>query len=660
MVESNSNFYKFKTEGEHKVRINIDLKNSSSLEKFFSNITELISVSFTNDFNTSNIENLDEMFASCSNLNYINSKYFNIENVTTMKNMFNSCTKLSSIKNAYTLMNTKVESISGMFSGCSRLQTINLENILLENTIDISSMFSECKSITNIRLGESNTKNVLNMSSLFQDCYSLNYVNIKFFNTENVIDMSNMFKNCEKLTSIDVSTFKTDKVENMFGMFQNVGVRNLDLSHFETKNTRNMGNMFYHCYNLYNLQQNFNTKNVENMSNMFGHCNSLKSLTITNFNLEKCNNVEGIFDGIDYMSLTFDSIKCKKLIEEIPDSFNIKNIPSKPVIGEIRCVYEVSLSNNEIKILGDEYEKKTEVEIYLGNSTYKKFSKEKKVENINLYGIPIQNVYFTFKIYEDINMDYMFKNVPGIISIEMESKNNCKILSMISTFEYSKKASDWDDPSPRISQITIKGFSVDKLKSMHKLLYSRPFGTISFDFFDTISLEDISYMFAETTIDKFPLKITTSNVKNMSHLFENCQYLSSFTSEGFDTSNAIDMSDMFYNCDYLTNLNLSLFKTDKVQNMFGMFQYCSSLESLDLSNFNTENVVNMDNMFYSCISLTSLDISSFNIEKCNYFNDMFTNDEVLQLYIDKSKCQKLIDIIPGYVIINDTGSSIIN
>ena len=77
-------------------------------------------------------------------------------------------------KNAYRLMNIKVESISGMFSGCSRLQTINLENILLENTIDISSMFSECKSITNIRLGESNTKNVLNMSSLFQDCYSLN------------------------------------------------------------------------------------------------------------------------------------------------------------------------------------------------------------------------------------------------------------------------------------------------------------------------------------------------------------------------------------------------------------------------------------------------------------------------------------------------------
>ena len=85
-VKTNTNYYKFDTDGEHKVRINIDLKNSSSLNKFFENINELVSISFTNEFNTKGVENMDEMFSSTKNLVYLNMPYLNTENVRSMKN----------------------------------------------------------------------------------------------------------------------------------------------------------------------------------------------------------------------------------------------------------------------------------------------------------------------------------------------------------------------------------------------------------------------------------------------------------------------------------------------------------------------------------------------------------------------------------------------
>ena len=227
-VKTNTNYYKFDTDGEHKVRINIDLKNSSSLNKFFENINELVSINFTNNFNTKGVENMDEMFSSTKNLVCLNMSYLNTENVRTMKNMFNSCMKLSEI-DLSNINTKKVESISGLFSGCKSLTNVDISSFELENNKDISNLFSQCNLLNSINFGKINTKNVLNMSNLFNDCNSLEAIDLNYFSTENVEDMSNMFKNCEKLKEIDVSKFKTDKVKNMFGLFENSGVINLDL-----------------------------------------------------------------------------------------------------------------------------------------------------------------------------------------------------------------------------------------------------------------------------------------------------------------------------------------------------------------------------------------------------------------------------------------------
>ena len=57
---------------------------------------------------------------------------------------------------------------------------------------------------------------------------------------------------------------------------------------------------------------------------------------------------------------------------------------------------------------------------------------------------------------------------------------------------------------------------------------------------------------------------------------------------------------MFYYCSSLKTLNLSSFNTSNVTDMSKMFNECSSLEELNISYFNTSNVTKKGGMFYEC------------------------------------------------------------
>ena len=242
-------------------------------------------------------------------------------------------------------------------------------------------------------------------------------------------------------------------------MFENCGVTSLNLTNFKTIKTTNMGNMFKDCKLLNSLILNFDTENVENMSYMFSYCNNLNSLNISMFDTKNYKNISGMFEDISKMDLYIDSIKCINLIEEIPETITIYNNPSMPVIGEINCTYDIE--NFFTQILGKEFQKTSGFDIYL-NGNFLKYSKEIKMKisgNINI----------NFKLYEGLNMDFMFKDVSNLISVEMKSENNCHILSMISTFENTKN----------LERFTINGFSAEKLISMKKLFYNSDINSFS-------------------------------------------------------------------------------------------------------------------------------------------------------------------------------------
>jgi surface protein len=125
-----------------------------------------------------------------------------------------------------------------------------------------------------------------------------------------------------------------------------------------------------------------------------------------------------------------------------------------------------------------------------------------------------------------------------------------------------------------------------------------------------------------------------------------------------------DLDNDFYNFNYnyFTNLIFKDVDTSNVTNMSNMFEGCWDLTSLDVSNFDTSNVTDIGFMFSDCGSLTSLDMSGWDISNAIKMNKMLTGCSALktirmvgcsQTTIDKIKAQLSTDGITGCTIVTE-------
>ena len=105
-----------------------------------------------------------------------------------------------------------------------------------------------------------------------------------------------------------------------------------------------------------------------------------------------------------------------------------KNYDISKKIGEIICTYDYDYySSKETQILSDKFSKKSEFDIYIGDKKIKYTKKYKFNEN--------EELKVRFVLFGDINMDYMFVDLPLLLTVNMISEKNAKISSMISAFE---------------------------------------------------------------------------------------------------------------------------------------------------------------------------------------------------------------------------------
>ena len=107
--------------------------------------------------------------------------------------------------------------------------------------------------------------------------------------------------------------------------------------------------------------------------------------------------------------------------------------------------------------------------------------------------------------------------------------------------------------------------------------------------------------------------LNTSEVTNMSLMFQNCYLLTSLDLSHFNTSKVTDMGGMFSNATSLTSLDLSSFNTSKVTNMGWMFNQCSNLRTIYVGNgWSTAAVTSSTNMFSGCTSLVGGQGTTYN------------------------------------------------
>ena len=236
------------------------------------------------------------MFSGCSRLSSLDVSGFNTSNVTNMGYMFSECSRLCSL-DLSGFNTSNVTNMRAMFKNCSWLARLDVSGINTSKVTDMGIMFSECESLTILDVSGFNTSNVTNMGAMFFGCSGLTILDVSGFNTSKVTDMHSMFTYCHDLTSLDVSGFNTSNVTNMEGMFSRCrGLTKLDVSGFNTSNVTDMSNMFLLCSGLTSLDvSGFKTSNVTNMSAMFSFCYVLTNLDFTNFNTSKVTDMNQMF-----------------------------------------------------------------------------------------------------------------------------------------------------------------------------------------------------------------------------------------------------------------------------------------------------------------------------------------------------------------------------
>ena len=237
------------------------------------------------------------MFSGCNKINEIDLSNFDTSLVTDMKYMFLECNSLTSL-NLSNINTSQVTNMNDIFARCEKLNSIDLSNFDTSQVTNMYGMFYACENVLFLDLSKFNTSQVTIMEHMFCGCEKITSLNLSNFNTSLVTTMKWMFaSNYYVLRYIDLSSFNTSKVTNMYGMFEDGhNIISLNLSHFDTSNVKDMRNMFRSCRNLIYLDlSNFNTLNVESIYGFFSGTSSLKYINLQN---AKINNYLYIFNEI--------------------------------------------------------------------------------------------------------------------------------------------------------------------------------------------------------------------------------------------------------------------------------------------------------------------------------------------------------------------------
>ena len=190
-------------------------ENSAYVFDGFSNMK---SITFNDNFDTSNATDMHDMFRRESNLTNLDLSSFDTSNVTNMGGMFSDNFALETV-NLSSFDTSDVTNMAWMFSQCNKLNNLDLSTFNTSNVTNMEYMFLNCHMLTILDLSNFDTSSVTNMNQVFTNCTALKYLNVSNFNTSKVTNMQKMFNNCEELTSLDLSSFDTRNVTDMSLMF---------------------------------------------------------------------------------------------------------------------------------------------------------------------------------------------------------------------------------------------------------------------------------------------------------------------------------------------------------------------------------------------------------------------------------------------------------
>ena len=507
-----------------------------------------------------------------------------------------------------------------------------LENLNTEKVTDMSGMFSGCSALRSLDLSRFNTENVTSMASMFAKCSELKSLNINSFNTAKVTTMLAMFGGCGKLTSLNVTKFNTANVNNMASMFHGCGsLESLDLKSFNTDRVSNMGRMFYECFGLTSLDlRNFNTSNVTIMTSMFEKCTSLT--TIYSSSVWQSASSERMFancidlrGAVAYSSSQTDAT----MANSSTGYFTFKSL------GVLEAYVVQSVDKTRLTFYYDK-ERASHVDVTWS------IDDTKRVEDRTEVPIWVERIYKKDTITRRVVLDASFRDFRPTTTKQwfarLATVTQIEGLEYLNTENVTNMYGMFSDCSS-LTSLDLQHFNTEKVTDMSGMFANcSGLRTLDLQHLNTEKVTNMSWMFATCsglrTLDLQHLK--TENVTNMHGMFANCSGLTSLDLSSFKTENVKNIGEMFFGCTGLTSLDLRAFNTSKVEDMEGTFSDCTGLTFLDLSGFVTLNVSSMDDMFYGCTGLITLNLMNFKtanfpslyraFENCSNLTTIYCNE----------------------------------
>lgn len=556
-----------------------------SCDQWFYLFEGLTKIEHLDYLNTSEVENMREMFSKCTSLETLDLSSFNTEKVTNMFQMFVGSTNLRTIKLPKGFIGSNVTNLNATFRGCASLTELDLSGSNAEKVKNMGNMFDGCVALSNLNLSGFKTGSLTDMRYLFSSCQSLESLDLSGFNTENVSSMVSMFSQCSSLRSLDLSSFNTRKVIDMNLMFYMcTNLESIDLSSFDTENLQQMAHMFYSCTKLEKLDlSSFATPNMTSMLCAFQYCKNLKTIYVTSaFTTDKVTEGPYAFAG------------CVNLPNYNPDKTGVEmahtgagGYLTAATASWVRWdapTGTLSFHRGATKPVGDN--------IY-------NILDYGDTQSWNTHPAEIQKVVFKagFRDETYTTCSNWFNGCTNLTSIEgIENLNTSNVKNMSGMFALCSN----------LETLDLSHFNTERVTTMAQMFYG------------CTKLHDLN-------ISSF----NTEKVTSMNQMFSNCSSLDSLDFSHFNAEgvNYHGLYAMFSGCSSLKFLDVSNFPADRPKmQLDAMFKGCSSLQTLDLSSFNTGLANSFTDMFDGCSALRTIYVSDLfrfknGVSSSNMFRD---------------------------------------
>ena len=597
---------------------------------WFGNMGNLTTITGIEYLNTSEVTDMSWMFCGCNLLTSLDLSSFNTENVTDMNRMFYYCINLTRIFVGSSWTTTNVTNSELMFGGCMKL--VGCEGTSYEDTNPQDKSYAHIDGGASTPGYLSDAKYLKPYAALSSDGNTLTFYKDgqRLMRTEKTyflnegIDEPGWRVDRAGITTVvfDESFADARPVSTYSWFWAMTNLSNITgMEYLNTSEVTVMSSMFNGCRGMTSLDLiHFNTGKVTSMTSMFSSCTGLTSLDLTTFDTQNVTSTSGMFADCSNLTTVY-----------VGDGWSTENVDAElsehmfdgctSLVGGMGTTFD---TNHTDKAYARVDGGTSAPGYFYGTPAYAALSSDGKT--LTFYCDMLRSTRGT--TYD--------LNEPGANPgwYLDGSKSNVTAVVFDPSFAGARPiaTNNWFLDMSSLTTITgMEYLNTSEVTDMSNMFNEcEPLTSVDLSHFDTGKVTNMAWMFsyceALTSLDLS--SFNTANVTDMSYMFANCSSLTTLAVGDLNTGKVTNMSSMFEGCENLTEIDFSGygFMTTLVTDMSNMFSGCESLTSINtwraFAN-GTRNVTNMEGMFSNCRSLKTLDLTHFNTQSVTNMGYMF-------------------------------------